>query len=220
MRTLVHKSLKPLSKVASSDETRPFLCGVHVYEREKGGVVFEATDGGSLLRIIETTSPVAADFPTIPGVPESNGKVDAIIPTTAWEQALGSKVYPRRGRFPILENALLVVEETQATFAATNLDQHAVLPTKTIEGRYPACDTVFPTEKPTATVHVDASRLAELLQVMAETVAKDGTNTVRIDFYGDAKPLRLSASDGEGRYKGIGLMAPLRNDSIEDPADW
>lgn len=190
-------------KFASTDKTRPAIETVHVTPKYT-----EATDGACLVRV---TLPDAdpADFPAIDGHTNGSTAEHIQLPASVAKSALRALPKGRTvSRLPILGNASL--DPATSSIACTDLESPTVLrytpdPAPTL---YPDTDRVFPSDRPTATVNVDAKRLADLLAFLA-TVSGAANNGVTLEFHGDNRPLVIRADSSEGQ-EAVALLMTLR----------
>lgn len=232
MRTLllIPKQVGAVVNIASEDETRPFITGVHVKQESDGSAIIEATDGGSLVRVIlsEDESRNPADFPVVRGLdPALSGQAEAIIPPDAWKAAFGAAKKNGRTKvyMPILHNVAhnvaLTMHEGQAILAVTDLASSTVIPARTIEGSYPNTNAVIPQEDgtPKATVWFDARRLRELLQIM-EGLVEQGSHAVRLEVYNHLQVIAIRGRNVDESLEVVGLVMPLRMYDDDGTRHW
>lgn len=229
---LIHRSLGPLAKQASTDEARQTLAAVHVRTLADGRLQAEATDGATLLRVAEKdaqTRPHAADYPVVPGLPTPDGPAafDVIVPAQSWGDAFAAA---KKGRatMPILENVALAVTRDEAgahaVLASTDLERANVSPVRLAEG-YPRTDSIVAqTKAPKHSIHVDAEKLAGLLQTIAKIARPNGRDPVamvRLDFYGPLDTFHIHAEAENTGYTLHGLVCPMRpKDEGHLPRPW
>lgn len=208
---LIDRQWSAVANVASKDEVRRYLCGVHLTATEEK-VRAEATDGGALLRV-EAPRQKVEDFPAIPGL--EAGNLDAgIIPADTYAKFLRANK-AKRDRLPILANVAVSMQNGDrhsVTLAFTDLENPTVTRTPLVEGPFPNVDTVIPKGDPVATFSVDPVLLANLLLSIADVLpdARRGSHVVSFRVYSKDtdKPVRIDAE--EGGTTALGVIAQKR----------
>ncbi len=215
---LLHQKLARIVDVASDDATRPYLTGVHVVENGAHPIV-EATDGGMAIRARATGPVPSEDFPAVPGMPEAaSGPVDVIVPAETWRAAF--KAIPKKASLPILQHVAMVRTEEQIAFAATDLERGTVIPSRTIDGRFPDTKLIYPQTTPTVRIAFSAGRMIRLLRALAALADNPKGAVVELelrwtdqDVKEGAKletPLRLVLNRPEDGYAVDAMLAPTR----------
>lgn len=191
---------------ASTDASRFVLNGVHYNAKKR---VLEATDGRVAVRV--PVCEQAAEFPPT----KAGGETlpDAIIPTAAFKRALAN--VPARTTLPVLDYVRVAGSGERVTMTATDLDTEQAVTAKTIEGRFPDLDQVWPTKAPTLRIAL-ASGLLKRISEYAERHGKatdktgvaitfeftDATSAVRFGF-------ELENAMGED-VRAEGVLMPVR----------
>ncbi|HLY22262.1 MAG TPA: hypothetical protein VKT83_07315 [bacterium] len=206
---LIPKAFERVADVASKDENRSALCGVHVKATD-AGVIIEATDGARMIRATVPTPFKPEDFPTIAGFDaNANGAQEAIIPLDAWKKAF--KAVPKPKYRPILGCLALTMEQAQVTFASTDLQSASITPVKPVDGNYPNIDQVMPKDEPTFAIAFDANILADTLKALA-ALADDGHKPmVRFEFHGSEKATKVVVSHSKESAQVEALVMPMRD---------
>jgi DNA polymerase III sliding clamp (beta) subunit (PCNA family) len=184
-------------------DTRYVLAAVHVVATEDGYRV-EATDARRLARVDGTNAGDPEKFPEIPALTTApNGASEALIPAKIFAKAC--KDVNTRLAGPEERRALAVrLGKDVSTLATIDEDGGSLVrQPRNVEGRFPDTDRVMPTDKPLASIMVDATLLAELLQVAAQFA--DGGH-VTIDLFGKG-PARITGQNTSQKF--TGLMAPV-----------
>jgi hypothetical protein len=214
---LIPESLKGLSKLASTDQTRYMLNGVSVVPVTDKRASFTVTDGHQLLSITQTRDAPTEDFPSVPGF--TNGEPDkaVIIPDDAWPGMFAGM--PKRSRtLPILQNVAMVAAENGVTVATTDLQAGAVTTIKTIDGTFPNFEQVLSRESGKVTVFFNVHLLKRVFSVLSDLM-KDGgrAGLVRLDLYDELRPVRVSALDHNTGLHYAAAIMPMRGDVAEIP---
>jgi DNA polymerase III sliding clamp (beta) subunit (PCNA family) len=170
-------------------DTRYVLAAVHVVATEDGYRV-EATDAKRLARV----DGINAGDPS---------KFEALIPAKIFAKAC--KDVNTRLAGPEERRALAVrLGKEVSTLATIDEDGGSLVrQPRNVEGRFPNTDAVLPTGKPVASIMVDATLLAELLQVAAQ-FADQGY--VTIDLFAKG-PARISGKNSSQKF--TGLISPV-----------
>jgi len=63
-----------------------------------------------------------------------------------------------------------------------------------VEGTFPDCEKVIPTDAPVFTVKVNPGLLAELLNVIAKLQGKDSKGSVTLSFFGPERSIKISGN--------------------------
>jgi DNA polymerase III sliding clamp (beta) subunit (PCNA family) len=186
-----------------ADNTRYVLAAVHVVATEDGYRV-EATDAKRLARVDGSNAGNPSKFPEIPALATApNGASEALIPAKIFAKAC--KDVNTRQFGPEERRALAIrLGKEVSTLATIDEDGGSLVrQPRNVEGRFPNTDAVLPTGKPLASIMVDATMLAELLQVAAQ-FADQGY--VTIDLFGKG-PARISGKNSSQSF--TGLISPV-----------
>jgi DNA polymerase III sliding clamp (beta) subunit (PCNA family) len=184
-------------------DTRYVLAAVHVVATEDGYRV-EATDARRLARVDGINAGNPSKFPEIPALATApNGASEALIPAKIFAKAC--KDVNTRQFGPEERRALAIrLGKEVSTLATIDEDGGSLVrQPRNVEGRFPNTDAVLPTGKPLASIMVDATMLAELLQVAAQ-FADQGY--VTIDLFGKG-PARISGKNSSQSF--TGLISPV-----------
>jgi DNA polymerase III sliding clamp (beta) subunit (PCNA family) len=184
-------------------DTRYVLAAVHVVATEDGYRV-EATDAKRLARVDGSNAGNPSKFPEIPALATApNGASEALIPAKIFAKAC--KDVNTRQFGPEERRALAIrLGKEVSTLATIDEDGGSLVrQPRNVEGRFPNTDAVLPTGKPLASIMVDATMLAELLQVAAQ-FADQGY--VTIDLFGKG-PARISGKNSSQSF--TGLISPV-----------
>jgi len=206
---LIPKAFARVSDAASTDDTRPFITGVHVKETVES-IQLEATDGKRLIRAtLPKKDAISPDeYPLIPGLDaSSNGATEGTIPADSWRKAF--KAMPRRVHMPVLERLAVVLGETQVTLASTDLRSPSVSTSPLIEGSFPKTETVIPQGPPVFSILLDADLLADTLGALASFA--EGVRSVRLEFYGPETPAKLTVPTAKEGAQVVAVLAPMRD---------
>lgn len=164
---LLNKHNLKLVAVASEDELRPALQGLHVTDEHT-----EATDGHILFRMSLPSYVKDDDFPKVKGfeVKKSDG-ADFTIPTDAAVQL--SESLPTKSAMPILGYVQIdpAVEGGVAKYirvATTDTDVERINRIRLIDVPYPKTDNLFSTDEPAFRIKFNPALLAKALKVAAE----------------------------------------------------
>lgn len=196
-----------LVELASKDACRFALCGVYV---EAGRTI--ATDG-HCLGIVDTPKVEAIEFPDAGDVETPTAALKpAIIPTDGCKAI--AKALPRRSHLPVLLNARVDVNRTNANgsvrVVSTDLETTTPVDVKKIEGEFPDVSQVLPSGEPVLTIGFNALLLARVLKV-AGTMARGAANGVKLEFF-DKKgtgPVKITCETEEGQAATF-LVMPVR----------
>lgn len=194
-----------LTSFASTDASRYVIQSVHYHAGHK---LLEATNGRILIRVpVEERE--AADFP-VKG-PQAM-PADCIIPLPAFKKAIGN--IPNGGSLPSIQRARLDAakdgENIKVILSTTDLESEQAIKAKAVEGQYPNCDMVIPTEPAKLTIALGS----ELLLTLATYAKKHGKETgsggpaVTFEFRDGTDPVRFSVQL-EGS-KATGVLMPMR----------
>lgn len=169
---------------ASTDPTRAVLNGVHYNAKKR---VLEACDGRVAVRV-----PVcerADEFPPTKAGGDAMG--DAIIPTAAFKRALAN--VPARTTRSVLGYVRVAGDGERVTLTAIDLDTEQVVTAKTVEGRFPNMNGIWPTKAPTLRIGL-ASGLLKRIAEYAERHGKAGHKTgvaITFEFTDALEPVRF-----------------------------
>ena len=189
-----------ITPFASADEQRYVLQGAHYYAERQ---LLEATDGRMLIRV-----PVRIDaesaFPAI-GDDKHLAK-DCIIPSGVLKKTLAS--IPKSS-LPILNHVVLSSNgaENTAILTTCDLDVQNDARTRCIEGTYPTCDAVMPTDAPSLSITLDAERLGRICDY-AKRHSTGTHNDLTLEFSDGVSPLRFRIKTASGHANG--LLMPMR----------
>lgn len=198
-----HHDITPF---VSTDESRYALNGVHYHKEKK---VLEATDGRIIIRVPVEQDGDDALFPPVP-TPLTDPE-DCIIPTGPFKKALVN--IPNGSSLPILKHARLDTtkdgDKITAIMTTTDVDTNQAVSSKTIEGRFPHCDHVFPTEAPKFSITL-APEILVRLAAYANKFAKEKSG-IRFDFLSETEAVRFSFTLENGQVAS-GVLMPMRMD--------
>lgn len=146
---LYHRdTLKAAACGASTDETRPALCGV----RLEGNGRAVSTDGCVLI-VVESPAMPAEEFPAVPGSPFTFQSEPVTVPVKPLLEA--AKATPRNGTLPVLHHVAVGAVEGRpdaVRLVATDLDRFADSTVKALDRFYPDYQKVIPTGDPVVTI--------------------------------------------------------------------
>lgn len=223
---LLHRKWAAIGAVASKDQNRPFLTGVHVRHMEGGKIELAATDGARLLRVCVNTPADPQEFPVLEGMPRDDTRASAIIPAGVFQKVLASN---KVKNVPLLAHVAVTLtgqdgKRGGAALGFTDLLQPTVTQTPTIEGPYPNYAQVIPKGAASYTITVNADYLADTLQAISRML-DGGRGTpplVTLRFYRkqtqggtSLDPFRMDAEDEDGN-RITAVIAPVRPDHIPE----
>jgi hypothetical protein len=195
---LLPANLSHVTKCCAAD-TRYVLAAVRVAQTESGYRV-EATDSRRLARVDGTNAGDPARFPEIPALTTAhNGASEALIPAKIFAKACKDVNTRLAGSE---ERRALAVRLGKEVSTLATIDEDGgslVRQPRNVEGRFPNTDAVMPTGKPVASLMVDATLLAELLQVAVQ-FAIDGY--VTIDLFAKG-PARVTSKNESQKFTGL-----------------
>lgn len=198
---LINKRNLVIATLASRDETRPALNYVRVTKEYT-----EATDGQVFARV-SNSKIEDDDFPVVKGF-KYNELDKCLVPANRAIELV--KMIPKSPTLPILKHMQFAKDGNNVKVAVIDTD----LVTSTIirirqdhKEIFPDCDKIMPTEKPKATVYVNAKLLIQLLKLAAE-YDKAGQHEVAIEFRAPHEALVVKTDDPEQTF--YGLVMPLR----------
>jgi hypothetical protein len=141
---LLHRNVGSLAKIAAKDSGRFAMCGVRVSELPDNHYRVEATDGKLLARV-EGENEKTEDYPDFPALTNApNGATSGTIPAKSLDRACKGIV--KRTNKPILQRLAIIMSDTQATLASTDLESVRSDAPRLVEGRWPSTDSVFPNQ--------------------------------------------------------------------------
>lgn len=200
---LINKKHLAVREVVSTDGSRYVLNGVLVSEIEINGkaAVRTVATNGRALAMVEGITPASEDFPQIAEIDNApNGAKRAIIPNETVKRMVAAIPKTRRGTLPILSNGVLKMSEKEITFACTDLDNKSIIPSRVVEGNYPAYEAVIPTATPKATVKLSPELLTMLLKAAIESTGGVG---VTFHVYGEMDAVKLTAENKDEKFTGV-----------------
>ncbi len=192
-----------ITAFASTDTSRFVLNSVHYNEKAQ---CLEATNGHFLIRVpVEVDG---GDFPPLSG--QTIAPVDCILPIAPFKKALTS--IPNGGSLDILKHVALSSSDGGKVRLTTNdLYTENNVVTKPIEGNYPKCDAVIPTEPAKFAIALDPS----LLKTVVEYFAKHNSEkarAIRLEFTtldDDKSPVRITGTLASGK-QALAILMPMR----------
>lgn len=193
-----------LVDLASTDESRYNVAGLYVC-----ALATVATDG-HVLGAVATPTDDPADFPQ---VLNGNGGAwwekelpPAILPRQACQDAL--KAIPKKPRQPVLGNALLTGDTIGSArcLVTTDLDTTKVTETKAVHAEFPDWQACVPGGQPTLTVAYNPALLAKVLGL----AAKMGLKAVKLEFYDDVGPVKITGHILDTGQDVLFLVMPCR----------
>ena len=206
-----------VAKIASKDQARWALCGVHV-QAGKRGTKFTASDGKALLRVTGAHPVPVSDMPVAVAAALNgrNGKSEAVIAKDGVKAIRGIKLSGRR--IPALGCAAMAIGESEDRVTVTvsgcvGGDPGAVS-TSTIltqEGTFPDVDGVIPKRRGKAkTVKFDAVVLRDALDALVDAlgVDKDGKVLVRLRLGSGGTATVITGSNKSERRAALCLVMP------------
>lgn len=190
-------------EAASKDKVRQQLCGLHITKTET-----IATDGHRMIRVKHSKEWPVEDFPVIDGV--SAAKVEGFkgvtLPTETVQDII--KALPKKVTLPMLKCALMDESANgTAKIAVTDLDNPRVFNPRTMDGRYPDTDQVWPKQEPKFRIALNADLLAGIFKVFKEANYGE-VNGVVFEFSTPTQAVKLYPVTGDGRAEAI--LMPLR----------
>jgi len=226
MSLLIPAKFGPVVDMASEEESRPFLCGVHVMTTEDLRLRLEVTDGAFALIVEETEEGLkqrqVGDYPLIPGVDmtadNERTPMNLIVPGEAWKAAFATaKKTTRRASMPILSNVLLVRHaEDSITLASTNLETPSIMRVKPIAGAFPPFHTAekggdveHPKDGEPFGIAFDPVRIATIHTFFAN-LGFSWHNPVQWRFFTPLTPAHAFARDLDLGFTYHAILAPVR----------
>jgi hypothetical protein len=195
---LLPANLASVTKCCAAD-SRYALAAVRVAQTEDGYRV-EVTDGRRLARVDGTNAGDPDRFPEIPALTTApNGASEALIPARIFAKACKDVNTRLAGSE---ERRALAVRLGRDVSTLATIDEDGgslVRQPRNVEGRFPNTDAVLPTDKPLASIMVDANLLAELLQVAAQFASH---GHVTIDLFGKG-PARITGKNESQEFTGL-----------------
>lgn len=191
-----------LSAFASTDDSRMILQSVHYHAGHKA---VEATNGKIFIRV-PVEERLADEFP-VQG-PEA-APTDCVIPLPAFKKAIGN--IPNGSTPTSIQRARLDAaqdgESVKVALSTTDLSSEQAIKVKGVEGTYPNCDVVIPTDPPKLTI----SLAAELLLTLATYAKKHGAEGqfITFEFTDNLGAVRFGVRLQEGG-RATGVMMPAR----------
>lgn len=195
---------------ASSDVTRVELQNIRV---DPDGTVW-GSNGHVALKVTqapELTNP--ADFPIIPGIPDTakSPVYPVLVPASVALDMVKALGKVKRAHIPVLTRAVLLVTDTMGYLACTDLERPTVLSFPLTTDKYPRIEKVYPKPNKRALAQpfaVNAEYLALVAKVRG-TFEHDSTCAVKITPYGPQDAVSLEWSTGDG-LAAHALIMPVR----------
>lgn len=191
MQVLINKRSLGVTKFASTDQTRPTLCGVHI--SEKG---IEATDSYRMARVTHTKfSPEAYPVENSGKLAELD-KVGVVVP--AKDLADAGKRIPKSRMLPVLNHLALTEadREDRVGLTTTDLDTTNTSVARIVHGAYPDFDQLLPKDEPVFEIGLNAAFLKEVAE-LAEKFASPAAHPLVCKFYGPRKPAIFEIEDDD-----------------------
>jgi|GEM_PF-3076973 len=184
-------ALKSASYAMSTDETRYYLCGVHIFERE-GSIIYEATNGHILIRVV---SEVLQDGDC--------AGLDIIFPAFLVKEL--SKPAIKKG-FGAGELTFVpcVVDATRINIEMID----GLINFKLVDGTYPDTDKVIPKKSDVKIDNIGVS--AGYMDKLSKSVKSlYGSESISMNFTGDGftSPILIQNSVASNW---LGVLMPLR----------
>lgn len=189
-----------VAKFAAKSEARPEIAGVYVAHDRMA-----ATDSYTLAEV-KCTEPIdPANFPIVPNSGTAMTMKEPMILPADFIEKLGAAI-PVHAGLPVLEMAAFIgsapAEETEnskanktANFITTNLETATVHKTRMIEGTFPKYEGLIPTNKPTASIRLNADYMLKCAKFFADFYKKTGKlPVVTLEFRDQNSPLIMRAS--------------------------
>jgi hypothetical protein len=176
-------NLAELVRLANAANPR-YATGNLLLSEQPAGFQLEATDGRRLA--VATGPGREADVPPLLA-DAPNGATEALIPAAEFAAVFKAG---RKHRGPVLA----VLGENVVTFMAGN----SVTRVECGAGRWPAIDSVLPTQEPAAEFVVSAPLFGELLAAAA-AFADEPDRNVRVRYWHPDKPVAITAANGDGQ---------------------
>lgn len=215
---LLHKSIIQALTVATADDSRYALAGIHV---DPDGTAI-ATDGHMMLYARKPATTPAEEYPSTPST--STAPIDAAgnvgghtIPIDALTQA--AKHVRTRQPMSAYDHVAVTPNDTGIRVVAIDKsgavsDQHV----DPLDGTFPAWDRVLPKHKPTMRVRFSARILADLAKAAKAVGGKGDASAVLFEFtdegnaepakgYADGVAITIASDDGLDL---AGVVMPMR----------
>ncbi len=184
--TVLADALRTVAPAMSDEETRYYLCGVHMAENRDGDLAFAATDGHRLHR---KTLDMPEDAGGLAGVIIPRATIDDLAPLAG-----------EAGEAPVT----VEIGETLMRVAAPG----ATLTTKLVDGKYPDYERIIPpVTDASRTVVVGTDALAAALASALVAAPNKDSRMVTLRFSGET--IDVSASRGDGSEAAADLDAAL-----------
>lgn len=207
---LLNKHNLAIAALASKDETRHDLVGLHVT-----ATCTEATDGHRAARVtLPNDDP--ADFPSAAGV-ALNGTMPSLVAPIPAVKAL-AKAIPGKSRHPILRNALVDTAAAEGgTFKAvvTDLETTTPIEARALDVRFPDFDAIMPKSPPYVSVGINGKYLSEVAKIAAD-MADGRACAIRLEIPAPNEtgevigPVVIRVSNAETGQEGVFLIMPVR----------
>jgi hypothetical protein len=200
---LLHPNVACVTKIVSKDGLHFATGAVHVVARESGYRV-EATDCKRLVRVDGDHCGNPENFPAPPALLSApNTASAALVPPKIFEKAC--KDAPKRASTPERRAVAVRLGAEVTTLCTMDEDGGSLIrQPRNAAGRFPNTNGVIPTGKPMITVRLNASSLAELLEVAAQF---SPNGDILLEVFGDKKPVKLTCENDEQKF--VGLLMPV-----------
>jgi DNA polymerase III sliding clamp (beta) subunit (PCNA family) len=195
---LLPANLSHVTRCCAAD-SRYALAAVRLMATDDGYRI-EATDGKRLARVDGANAGNPDRFPEIPALMTApNGASEALIPAKIFAKAC--KDVNTRLAGPEERRALAIrLGQDMTTLATIDEDGGSLVrQPRNVAGRFPDTDRVMPTAEPLASIMVDATLLAELLQVAAQFADR---GYVTIDLFSKG-PARITGKNASQNFTGL-----------------
>ena len=188
-----------VAKFASKSDIRPVFASVLVTPTKT-----VATDCTRLLEVSTVANQDASDFPdALTALPEGTDSVLVNAKTL-----LAIKL-PKKMSIKVLESvAIKAIDKNTVDFVTNSLETKQAHSIRRVDDQFPDYKQVIPTGPPVTNIDINATLLAELLEVMGKL---NKAGSVTIECHGANKPLVLKAVSSNGDQTALGLIMPLNN---------
>ena len=197
---IYNKNNFQIADLAPKENTH-YLNGIHVTNSYT-----EVTDGHYAVRVStpKDGEKMVEEFPRLGNKkPVELLEEDDCVISSKFAKAVGDAI-PKNQNKPVLENTVMVeFDKENIEFAVTDLDVTRFLRGRKIDSKFPDIDTVIPTGEGKCVAGFNPDYLIKIMQQYKKMKIK----TVRFDFYGENKPIKVTGKDLEGQECLSVLMA-------------
>jgi DNA polymerase III beta subunit-like protein len=153
-------------------------------------------------------------FPQIATHPKESGDWEQVlIPTDVAKDAC--RIIPKKQTIPILNNAMIAVQDERVIVAATDLDKSPMVESRMVDGNFPNWKACIPETQPTMQITLSANYLAQLCKSVIDFKGDRDRALVRLQLWSENKVIRLDASDNTYDQQWMALLMPVSSESFK-----